>query len=121
MREISSVRLFEQADPRVLPQFEIHLAIAGIDGNDACCPTLQQTIGKSACGCANVYTDFPGHINLPVRESVFELQSPTTDILQVLLKETNNAVGVNLSSSLFDFLVIHQDFSRKNQGLRALA
>ena len=45
--KIARVRLLQQANPRVLTQFEIHLPIAGIDRNDPRRAMLQQAVRKS--------------------------------------------------------------------------
>ncbi len=119
MREIPGVRFFEQSYARILPQLEIHLAISGVDGYDACGPVLKQTVGESPGRCADIHADSSGYINFPVVESAFEFQSATTSVLQVLPQQSNNTFGFDLDSGLCNFLIVHQDFAGKNQRLCA--
>src|SRR5215472_2521854 len=82
---------------------------------------LQQAIGETAGGCADVDTNLPGDVDVPMLKRALQLQSAAADVLQVLAQHANHTVSLNLRAGLFDLLLIHQHFACKDERLGALA
>src|SRR2546427_9470107 len=105
----------------IATEAKIDLAVAGVHGNDACCPLLQQAVGEAASGGANIKTDFAGDIDVPMLKRFFQLEAATADVLQAFAQNTEVCFCVYASASLFDFLSINQHFAGEDQRLGALA
>ncbi len=67
----------------VLAQFEIHLSVAGVDGDHARRTVLQQTVGESTGRGPDIEADFSLDIDLPIFKSALKFKSSTADVLQV--------------------------------------
>ena len=113
-RQIARIAFFQQPDSRILTQFEVHLAIAGIHGNHARRAVLQQAVSKASGGRAHIETDFSRDVDAPVFESALQLESAAADILQIFAEQANRALRRDLRSSFLDLLIVHQNFAREN-------
>ena len=120
-RHIPGIRFFQQAHAGILTQCEIQLPVSGVDRNDPASVTLQQAIGKSAGGSADIETGFVPDIDRPVFESAFELKTAAADVLQIFAEQANLCVRNNLCAGFFEFLIVDQNFPRENESLCALA
>src|SRR5579863_8102817 len=86
-RHIPGIRLFQQAHAGILTQFEIQLAVSGVDRNHPADAALQQAIGKSAGGSADIETDLMLNVDGPIFESAFKLKTAATDVLQIFAEQ----------------------------------
>ena len=82
---------------------------------------LQKTVSEPSRGSTNIKADIPCDSDIPMLEGALQLQSPAADIPEVIRKQSNHALRRNLSARFLKFLIVHQNFSRKNERLRALA
>ena len=121
MGEVAGVGFLEQANARVLAQAKIHLAIAGVDRDHARSAALQKAIGEASGRGAHVEAHQVIHVDAPVIERTLELESAAAYVLQIVAQQTQRGVALNGGSGLFDLLLVHQNFSGKNQRLRAFA
>src|SRR5215471_10552272 len=119
--EIARVRFLKQPYAGVLPKSEIHLAVAGVNRNDAGNTVLQQAICESSGGCAYIHAGFARDVDLPVLKRSFKLESATADVLQIGIEQADRAIQINLCARLLDLLLIHQHFAGKDKCLRTLA
>ena len=120
-RHVPSVGLFQEANTRILAQFEIHLPVAGIDRDHTaapCCsrqsvnppveaPTSRQTLpSTSICQCSRARSSLS-----PPRLTYFR-SSPSSRI---------DGVRFDLRARFFELLVVDQHFPRENESLGAFA
>lgn len=119
--QIAGIGLLQESNSRVLPQARIDLSATGIYRNHARGASLQEAIGKTSCGGANVETHFAAHINGPVVESLFQLETAAADVLQLLAEKPYLGVLAYRSTGLLNLLFIDQYISGEDHGLRAFA
>ena len=115
------VGFLEQAYAWVLPELEIQLTVAGIDGDDPSRAMLQQAIGESSSRCADIEANFARNMNFPVIEGAFEFQAATAYVAEILAEQADRGVFLNRCPGFFQLLIINQNFAGKNQSLRAFA
>src|SRR5215813_6286758 len=77
--EGARVRLLHDDDPRVAPQAGVQLPGAHIDGIHARGPALEETIGETAGGRANVEADLADDVDVEVIKGVGQLLTGATD------------------------------------------
>src|SRR5712692_6759224 len=121
LSEVTGVSLLQQSDALILTEAKIDLPIARVHRNDAGCPVLQQAVGEPAGRGADIQTDFAANLDMPMLESLFQLEAATTDVLQVFAQESEVGLYIHAGAGLLDFLSINQHFASEDQGLRALA
>ena len=92
---------------------------AGIDGDYASGAVLEKAIGEAAGGCANIETDVVADTDLPVLQSVFQLDPAAANIFQIFAEQANLRSRIDRGSRLFDFLLVDQYFTGEYQGLGA--
>ena len=61
------------------------------------------------------------YVDLPMIESALKLDSSAAYIFQIVAEQAERDIGLHGGPAFFDLLLIHQDFSRENQRLRAFA
>jgi hypothetical protein len=121
MGKVAGVGFLKQADPRILTKAKIDLSVPGIDCNDSRSPVLQQAIGKTAGGSADIQTNLALHVDLPVFQSFFQLKAAAAHVLQVFPKQTNLGVRVNGSAGFLDFLPVDQYVASEDERLGSFA
>jgi hypothetical protein len=119
--KVAGVGFLKQADPRILTKAKLDLSVSGIDCNDSRSPVLQQAIGKTAGGSADIQTNFAFHVDLPVFQSFFQLKAAAAHILQVFPKQTNLRVRVNGSTGFVNFLPVDQHVAGEDERLGSFA
>ena len=72
---------------RIVAQAEIHLAVAGVDGDHPGGAVLQHAVAEAAGGSADVETDFAVEIDLPVLERLLQFQPAATDVAQIFTQQ----------------------------------
>ena len=118
--EIARVHLFVDNYSRVVAQFPVELSGAGVDRIDARGAALQQAIGESAGGGANVQADFSSHGNSEMIERGFQLQPAAADITR-LLEQLDFRASVDVRARLVGLLAIDQHLPGQNQRAGFLA
>src|SRR5258708_14488475 len=81
---------------------------------------LQHAVAEASCGRANIETDFALEFDSPVLQSFLQLQPATADVAEILTQHAQRRGGVNRCPGLFDLLLVNQNFSSEDEGLRAL-
>ena len=118
--QVASICFLEQAYARILAEAEVDLAVSGVDRDHASGAVLQEAIGETAGGGADVEASFAGDVDLPMLKTFFELESAAAYVLKILAEESNVGVGIDAGAGLFDFLTLDQNLSGKDQRLRSL-
>jgi hypothetical protein len=95
--------------------------MTGINGDHASSVALQETIGKTSRGCADIETGFATYIDLPVIQSALEFKAAATHISQVVDQKAYGSFGVDKGSGFLNFLFIEQHFACENERLGTLA
>jgi len=118
-REIACICFLQKPDARVTAEAEVELAVPGIDGDNARGAVLQQAIGEAARGGSDIHAHLAGHVDAPVGESGFELQSAAADVFQVSAQNPQLGLAFDCSSRLLHLLLVGQDLTGENQCLSA--
>jgi hypothetical protein len=119
--QVTCVRFFKKVHPRIVPEAEIHLAVAGVHGNYTRSTMLLHAICKSAGRSSDIQTDLALQVDVPVFQSAFQFDSAAADIAQVFTEQPQGCVGVNCGARFLDLLLVDQDFSSEDQRLRTFA
>src|SRR6185437_10640303 len=101
---------------------ELHgdLSKAGVDARDGGSPPLQQAVGKSARGSADVDTMAARYGNAPVIECAFQLEAAAADVAQVLPEKANRGFGRYGRARLVDLLLVGENAAGENKCTGAL-
>ena len=78
--KLSGIAFYPQ-DAGILTQFPGDLIHGNVNGVDASCAMLQQTVGESASGRSDVEAYFAGWIDAKIAQSSFKFESAATGIL----------------------------------------
>lgn len=119
--QIAGVGFLQQPYSWVLPEAEINLPMASVDGDDPRSPVLQEAIGETAGGSADIQTNFAAHVDAPMLQSFFELEPAAADVLQVFTKQTNIGVGCNRGAGFLHLLSVDEYVAREDQRLGTFA
>jgi hypothetical protein len=106
---------------RVIAQLRVQLPVADIDGDHAQGAALQQAIGESAGGSANVQAVEPAHIDLKTCKSACELVAAARDELRSLAANAHFRVGRDPRAGLLDGRIVHDHVAGEDQRLRLVA
>ena len=77
--DVSRVGFFHDNNSRIVAQFPRELPVADIAGENFFRAVLQQTIGKTAAGCAKIEGDFSRDIDLKFLQRGFEFVAAAAD------------------------------------------
>ncbi len=78
--EVAGVGFFHDHDPAVLAEFPGELALADVHGKNLGRAVLEQAIGETAGGSAEVDGGESGHVQLEMAEGVFQLVAAAADV-----------------------------------------
>ena len=116
------MRFFQKPDSRILAKPEVHLTIAGVDGNHLhAAPCCSRQSVKPPVDAPTSRQVFPVDVDLPVIECALQLESAPADVLQIFAEQADHALSGDLRAGLLDLLVVHQNLARENQSVRPLA
>lgn len=119
--EEAGIGALHEDDARIVAERLGDLAITGVDGENTLGAVLQHAVGEAAGGGANVETEAPAQIDVPVSEGSFELESATADVAQIAAEEADGGIGGDRVAGLIEFLLIDEDAAGEDEGLGALA
>ena len=108
--------MFAHHDSRVVAQFPIELAGSDVDRVDAGGAALQETIGESTGGGADIEADFAGDLNAEMIERRLQLQSAASDIAW-LLGQLDLRIRCDCVAGLVYLLAVDEDFASEYQRL----
>jgi hypothetical protein len=106
--EKTNVGSFENNDARMVSQLPIQLAVAHIHRIDSRGAMLQQAIGKSAGGRADVKGDFTIDVDLKFLKRFCQLVSATAGIGRGSGSKSYHRAGINETSHFRNWLIIDQ-------------
>jgi hypothetical protein len=119
--EEAGVGALTQGDTRVVAKLLGNLAVAGVDGEDACGSALQHAVGEAAGRGSNVKAGEAGEIDGPVFEGALELEAAAADVFEIGAEETNDGFGGDGGAWLVDALLVDKDAAGEYEGLGSLA
>ncbi len=120
-REQPGIRAFAQTDAQVAAQRIGDLAIAGVDGKDVGCTVLQEAVGESPGGGADVDAVKASDRNVPKLQGVLQFETAAAHVSEVGAEQADRRLGVDECSGFVDALLGDEDAAGKNEGLGALA
>src|SRR6266446_6782150 len=109
--QIPGVGLLQKPNARIVAQPEIHLAITGVDRIYSSGAALQHAVAEASGGSADVKTDFAMETDLPVLESLLQLEPATADIAKILAQQSQGRARINRCARLLDLLLIDENLS----------
>ncbi len=98
--QVAGIGLFQQPDPRILAKLEVHLTVAGVDGDDLRGAALEQAIGKPAGRSADIQTDLSRDGDIPVIEGALQLESAAADVLEIFAEQADRRIPRRLARPL---------------------
>src|SRR4029077_2224190 len=101
-REIAGVSFLQKPNARIISQPEIHLTIAGVDGNYSGGAVLQHAVAEASSGSADIETNFAMEIDVPVLESLLQLEPATADVAKILAQQAQGRARVNRCARFLD-------------------
>lgn len=118
--EVAGVGVFEEDDAEVGAELPIDLAGAGVDGVDAGGSVLEETVGESARGGADVGADAVLDGDVEVGDGGGELDASTADVWGAGEEFDPGGVRVGVAG-LGGFLAVGKDGAGEDEGAGFLA
>ena len=97
------------------------LSVAGVDSKDGGGTVLQHAVGEAAGGGADVRTGEAIDGDGEGLEGVFEFEAATADVTKVTTEKADDGIRSDRCSGLVDFLLVDEDATGEDEGLRTLA
>ena len=117
---MARVGLFHDDDARVVPELPGELPPANVHGKNLRRAVLQQTIGESAGGRAQVERRESGDVQLEMAQGVFQFVAATADVFLVRI-QGEPVIGFNGVAGFVCGLGIDADLSGENGAFGAFA
>ncbi len=114
------IGLFHDRDTRIIAQFPGKLAPAHIDRKNPLCAGLQQAIGKTAGGGAEVNGNEAGGVQLKMLERVFKLETAAADEF-FRGREGDLVLSGHIIAGFLCDLAVDTDLAGENRALGAFA
>ena len=77
---VNDIGPLKKGHPLVLPKRPVKLRVADVDGKDARSTAVEQAVGETTSGAANIEASEPPGINAEGVEAALELETPSTHI-----------------------------------------
>src|SRR6202022_1487968 len=107
--EIAGIRFLQKSNTRIIAQPEIHLTVTGVHGNHLGSAVLQHTVAESSGRSADVETYFATEIDLPMLESLLQLESAPADVAKILAQQAQGWAGVNRCPRPLNLLLVDEE------------
>src|SRR5208283_3051529 len=78
--KVPDIGPLDDNDSRVLPQLPRKLAVTDVDAINFYRPVLEQAVGKTSCGCADIHCNLTGRRYIKILERSFKFEAATADI-----------------------------------------
>jgi hypothetical protein len=117
---MAGVGFFHDDNAAVVPELPGELAPANVHGKNLRRAVLQQTIGESAGGCAQVERRQSGDIQLKVEQGMFQFVAATADVF-FARDQGELVIGFDGVTRFVRGLVVDADLAGKNGAFGAFA
>jgi hypothetical protein len=118
--QMAGVGLFHDDDAGVVPELPGELAPANVHGKNLCRAVLQQTIGESAGGRAQVERHQSGDIQLKMAQGMFQFVAAAADVFLVRV-QGEPVIGFDGVTGLVGGLSVDANLAGKNGAFGAFA
>jgi hypothetical protein len=111
--QVAGIGLFHDDHPAILPEFPGKLSPADVHGKNLCGAVLQQAIGESTGGCAQVKRGHAGDIQMKMVQGLFQLVSAAAYIFIAGI-QGKTVIGFDGIAGFAGGLVVDADLSGEN-------